>query len=141
MAVLILFSCSDSRENKSLKEQDQLTDKPYSKRTIKENTEKTTKVYDRVISIAELRENKDKYKNAIIQLNGVVTRYNPNIMNINWVHIQDGSEFDGKKYIAMTTAAEVTIGDTIRIKGKVSLDKDLGRGYVYDILVENVVIE
>ena len=141
VSIMLLFSCNNSNEKKNLNDQDQLIIAQDSTRSIKENKEKITAVYDSIISIAELRENKEKYKNAMVTLRGNVTNYNPNIMNINWVRIQDGTEFNGKKYIALTTSAEVTMGDTISIKGKVSLDKDLGSGYVYDILIENAIIK
>jgi len=141
VSLALLLSCNNTKESKTSNDQDKLLIEQDSIRSIKENKEKITAVYDSIISIAELRENKEKYNNAIVKLSGQVTKYNPNILNINWVRIQDGTEFDGKKYIAMTTSSEVKTGDTISVEGKVSLDKDLGRGYVYDILIENAIIK
>lgn len=92
------------------------------------------------ISIAELYENKEKYKNQLVKLSGKVTKYSPAIMNINWVHLQDGTEFNGEFDLTVTTIAEVNIGDVVTIQGKVTLNKDFGAGYFYKIIIENATL-
>jgi len=93
------------------------------------------------ISIEELIKNKEKYKNQTVRLKGEVTKYNPDIMNINWIHIKDGTSFNGKSDVTATSNTEVKLGDTISIEGKVTLDKNFGSGYVYPILIENATIK
>ncbi|MBL4745846.1 MAG: hypothetical protein JKY08_05715 [Flavobacteriaceae bacterium] len=92
------------------------------------------------ISIAALMENKEKYNNTIVTIKGEVTKYNASIMNSNWFHVQDGSEFKGEFDLTVTTSEEVKQGDIITFKGKVSLDKDFGAGYFYKIIIENATI-
>lgn len=92
------------------------------------------------ISIAELFKNKEKYNNTVVTLKGEVTKYNPAIMGMNWIHMQDGTEFNGEFDLTVTTAAELKIGDVVTIQGKVALNKDFGAGYVYGIIVENATL-
>lgn len=92
------------------------------------------------ISLADLFENSDNYNNKIVTLQGEVTKFNPAIMNINWIHMQDGTEFNGVFDLTVTTKAQVKVGDRITIRGKVALNKDFGAGYLYNIIVENAEI-
>ena len=95
---------------------------------------------ENTISIAELFKNREKYNNKTVTLKGEVTKYNPAIMNINWFHMQDGTEFNGEFDLTVTTAATVGIGDVVTLKGKVSLNKDFGAGYLYTIIIENATL-
>lgn len=92
------------------------------------------------ITIAELFKNKDKYKGQLVKLKGEVTKYNPAIMNVNWFHMQDGTDFNGEFDLTVTTNEEVKIGDVVTLQGKVTLDKDFGAGYFYAIIVEEAVL-
>ena len=76
----------------------------------------------------------------MVRLKGEVSKYNPHIMNINWIHIKDGTSFNGKSDVTATSTTEVKLGDTISIEGKVTLDKNFGSGYIYPILIENANI-
>lgn len=92
------------------------------------------------ISIEELIKNKAQYKGKIVTLRGEVTKYNPGIMGVNWFHITDGTKFEDKGDLTVTTDAEVTMGETVTFKGIVTLDKDIGAGYFYEILIEKAVL-
>lgn len=107
------------------------------KTEIKETTIEAT-THD--ISIEELIKNKEKYGNQMVKLKGEVSKYNPNIMDINWIHIKDGTSFNGKSDITATSTTAVKLGDTISIEGKVTLDKNFGSGYIYGIIIENATI-
>ncbi|MEZ4908908.1 MAG: hypothetical protein R2771_15000 [Saprospiraceae bacterium] len=59
-------------------------------------------------------------------------------MGKNWIHIKDGSEIDGKQAdLAISTNETFKMDDMIVIKGVIALKKDLGYGYVYDVLMED----
>jgi len=92
------------------------------------------------ITIAELYANKEKYNNTVVQLKGKVTKFNPAIMNMNWLHIQDGTDFNGNFDITATTLGEVQLEDIVTIEGKVILDKDFGAGYLYAVLIEDATV-
>jgi hypothetical protein len=88
-------------------------------------------------TISNLLSNKQSFSGKIIRVKGVVTKYNPQIMNRNWIHIQDGSEFQGGFDLTITTDKSVSLGDTVTFEGKIALDKDFGYGYFYTILMED----
>jgi hypothetical protein len=71
-----------------------------------------------------------------VKITGRVTKYNPSIMGKNWVHLQDGSEFEGGYDLTVTTDTVVEVGETVTFEGKIALDKDFGYGYFYSVLLE-----
>ena len=93
------------------------------------------------ITIAELFANIEKHKGQTVKIRGQVTKYNANIMNINWLHIQDGTEHEGKYDIVVTSTAKFKVGDIVTITGKVSLNKDFGHGYFYELIIEDANAE
>jgi hypothetical protein len=88
------------------------------------------------ITIARILENKKSFSGKTVKVKGQVTKFNPAIMGKNWVHIQDGTEFQGGFDLTITTDIQVSVGETITIEGKIVLDKDFGYGYVYGVLME-----
>ena len=93
------------------------------------------------ITIAELYANKASYAGKTVKIKGQVTKYTPAVMNKNWIHIQDGSDHNGKFDLAVTSDGEVKVGDVVTFEGKVSLDKDLGYGYFFDVIMEDATIK
>lgn len=91
---------------------------------------------DGCLTIAKLMENKKSQSGKVIKVKGSVTKFNPQIMGKNWVHIQDGSEFNGTFDLTITTDLEVVVGQIVTFEGKVALDKDFGYGYSYSVLME-----
>ena len=92
------------------------------------------------IKIAEIVANPDAYEGKTVQISGKCVKVNPNIMNRNWIHLQDGSndEFD----LVVTSNTFVPEGKIVTIKAQVSLNRDFGSGYRYDLILENgIVIE
>lgn len=85
--------------------------------------------------IADLVSNPEKYQGTEVLLTGTCVKVNPNIMGRNWIHLQDGTMDDYD--LVVTSNIPVPEGHTVKLKGVVSLDKDFGAGYRYDILVEN----
>ena len=92
------------------------------------------------ISIGELYADKSNYKDRMAIISGKVTKFNSGIMGRNWVHIQDGSEANGKFDLTITTKENVSVGDVVTFSGTISLDKDFGAGYAYEVIMENATI-
>lgn len=84
--------------------------------------------------IADLVANPKKYDGKTIQISGTCVKVNPNIMGRHWIHIQDGSKDDFDMVI--TSQVAVPEGHSVRMTGKVVLNKDFGSGYRYAILLE-----
>jgi len=92
------------------------------------------------ISIEELFQKKSSLNGTKVRITGKVVHYNPGIMNLNWIHLQDGTSYSGKFDLTATSENETAVGKIITIEGTVALDKDFGAGYFYDLIVMDAVI-
>lgn len=91
------------------------------------------------ISIEELYKNSSKYEGQMVTVKGVITKLNKMIMNRDWIHIQDGSS-SGDSFDLTITTTEINnfqLGETVTFTGTISLNKDFGAGYLYDLIIEN----
>jgi hypothetical protein len=89
------------------------------------------------ITIAELYAKKDSCAGKTVRIKGEVVKYNEGILGKNWAHIQDGSNDNGSFDVAITTNDITKVGDVVSFEGTVSLKKDFGYGYFYEVLIEN----
>ncbi len=89
------------------------------------------------ITIAELYAKKDSYAGKTVKIRGEVVKFSPEIMGKNWVHLQDGTNSNGAFDITITTGDVTKIGDVVTFEGSVTLKKDFGAGYFYEVIVEN----
>jgi len=115
------------------------TEKPSTDKneTVVEVTELLITPAEGGITIEELFSNKEKYANKIVKITGKVTKYNSGIMGKNWIHLQDGTgKSEGFDFTA-TTQDEVKVKDIITIEGIITLDKDFGAGYFYEVIMES----
>jgi hypothetical protein len=89
--------------------------------------------------IAELYAKKDDLKGKTVKIRGKVTRFAAEVMDKNWLHIQDSS---GSDDLTITTdkATVVAIGDVVVVEGKLALDKDFGYGYLYAVMLEDAKV-
>ena len=88
------------------------------------------------ITLSELFANKSKYAGKKVKITGQVVKFSPEIMNKNWVHLQDGSEANGSFDLTITSMETVTVGSVVTFEGVIAVDKDFGYGYKYDVLLE-----
>jgi PBP1b-binding outer membrane lipoprotein LpoB len=93
------------------------------------------------ITIAELYKDLNAFKGKKVTLKGQVTKYNPAILNKNWIHIQDGTEYNDKFDLTATITSEVKVGDIVTIEGVITINKDFGYGYVYELIMEDAVLK
>lgn len=91
-------------------------------------------------SIADLLKSPKDFEGKRIVIKGKVTKYTSGVMGKNWVHIQDGTDYKGKFEIVITTDAELNVGDIAIFDGPISLNKDLGFGYFFEVLMENATL-
>lgn len=91
-----------------------------------------------VLRISDLVKNPEAYEGKLIKLSGTCVKLNPQIMGRNWIHLRDGSMDDYD--LVITSDIPVQEGTKVTMQGSVSLNKDFGAGYKYDILVEGGVV-
>lgn len=89
------------------------------------------------ITIGELFTNRDSYAGKTVLIKGQVTKINRAIMDRNWVHLQDGTSGAGKFDLTITTQDDASVGDVVTFEGTITLNKDFGSGYSYEVLMEN----
>ena len=73
-----------------------------------------------------------------VSVRGKVVKFNSGIMNKNWVHIQDGTgDVTAKTHdLTVTTEQTVSVGDTVLVKGQLTINRDIGAGYKYPVMIE-----
>jgi hypothetical protein len=89
------------------------------------------------VSIAQIFADPNKYENRIVKVKGKVVKINSGIMKRNWIHIQDGTNYQDNFDLTITTNDNVKNGDVVIFEGKIVLNKDFGYGYAYKVLMEN----
>lgn len=90
--------------------------------------------------IMKLIDQKSKYEGKIVRVTGKVVKYSENILDKNWIHLDDQSGPTGLSDIAATTTDEVKIGDQVTLEGKLVLNRDFGSGYFFEVLIEGAKV-
>jgi len=94
------------------------------------------------ISLEELFGNTKTYEGKQVSVRGEVVKISKEIMDRNWIHIQDGTSYDGQYDLTVTlnTPVGFKVSDIISFKGTISLDKDFGAGYLYPVIMEEAEV-
>ncbi len=88
------------------------------------------------ITISDIFSDPSFYEGKTVRVRGEVTKYNAQIMELNWAHIQDGTEFEGKFDLTATSIESFKMGDVVTLEGVLALNRDFGYGYSYEVLLE-----
>jgi hypothetical protein len=80
-------------------------------------------------------------KGKVVNVKGKVVKFNKQIMNRNWIHIQDGTGNENEFDLVVTSDQDTKVGDIIVAEGTLSVDKDFGAGYFFPVIVENAKIQ
>ncbi|MCC6523670.1 MAG: nucleotide-binding protein [Polyangiaceae bacterium] len=93
-------------------------------------------------TIAELWAQKADLKDKTVSVRGKVVKATAGVMGKNWLHLRDGSGSEDKKDndITVTTDDMAAANDVVTVQGVVHLDKDLGSGYQYPVLIEDAKV-
>jgi hypothetical protein len=93
-------------------------------------------------TVAEVYEKKSDLCNNKVIVQGKVVKVLPEILEKNWIHLQDGSgdEKKGNYDLVVTSQDLPSVGDVITISGTLHIDKDFGSGYKYNVIVEEARI-
>lgn len=89
-------------------------------------------------TVAELFAKKKDFSAKTVVIRGKVTKYNPDILGKNWIHISDGTgSLKDKNFdVTVISGDKTKIGDVILVTGKVALDKKLDP-YFFPIAIED----
>ena len=87
-------------------------------------------------TVEELYTKKADLGGKEVSVKGKIVKANMEIMGTNWYHIQDGSGSEGTNDIIFTSLDKAESGQIVLAKGTLTLDKDFGSGYKFDVIVE-----
>ncbi|MBI3782060.1 MAG: DNA-binding protein [Deltaproteobacteria bacterium] len=91
-------------------------------------------------TIAELFSDKAALTGKEVVVRGRVVKYTPAVMGKNWVHIRDGSGAAGTNDLTISTDGNAAVGNLVLVRGKLQIDRDLGAGYHYDVIIEDAAL-
>jgi hypothetical protein len=92
------------------------------------------------ITVAQIFANRTDYSGKEIEVRGVVVKVNKEVMGKNWIHIQDGTSDNGNFDLTVTSTGLADVNDEVSVKGKITLNKDFGYGYSYEVIMEDAAI-
>lgn len=94
-------------------------------------------------TVAEIYDKKTSLESKNVVVRGKVVKVSTNIMDTNWIHIQDGSgdASSGTHDLLITSDDVPSIGDIITANGKIVNDKDIGSGYKFAVMIEQAKIK
>lgn len=93
--------------------------------------------------VAELFAQKQALAGKAVAVRGRVVKSSDNILGKNWLHVQDGSGSAAAKDndLTVTTQDSAQVGEVVLLRGTVRLDRDIGAGYQYPVLLEDARID
>ncbi|MHB8709730.1 MAG: nucleotide-binding protein [Desulfuromonadales bacterium] len=91
-------------------------------------------------TVADIFSQKTALAGKPVKIRGKVVKFSPEIMGKNWLHIQDGSGQAGSNDLTVNTSSVAKVGDTVVVSGKLTVAKDYGYGYQYDVIIEDAQI-
>jgi hypothetical protein len=89
-------------------------------------------------TVRELFDERATLAGQEVTVRGRVVKVTPGVMGKNWIHLQDGTTGAGDANDLTVTSEEMAaVGNTVLVRGVVSIDRDFGFGYKYDLIIED----
>lgn len=94
-------------------------------------------------TIAQLFAERQQRGGQPVTVRGRVVKANHGIFGTNWYHLRDGTGTEASKDndLTITSATHVEVGALVVASGALTLDKDLGFGYFYPIIIEEATVK
>ena len=92
-------------------------------------------------TIADIYTQRGQLKERPVSVRGKVVKATNGVLGKNWLHLRDGSGQGATADLAVASTQTAGVGDTVLITGIVRLDRDLGSGYHYDVIVEDAKVQ
>lgn len=91
------------------------------------------------ISLIDLFRSPEKFAGKKVLVSGRCIKINYQIMGKNWIHLED--ESGASKTLTITSQSALEPGKLGSFEGTITLNKDFGAGYQYDIILEDAVLK
>lgn len=92
-------------------------------------------------TIAEVYAQRASLKDRTVVVRGRIVKEIDGVMGKSFLHLRDGSGSGPSADLAVSTDTAASVGDVVLMTGTVHLDRDLGAGYRYEILIEDAQIK
>lgn len=92
-------------------------------------------------TISDIHARAAQLKDKKVAVRGKVVKATNGVMGKNWLHLRDGTGEGSSADLTVASSDTAQVGDTVLATGVVHLDRDLGAGYHYDVLVEDAKLE
>jgi hypothetical protein len=92
-------------------------------------------------TVGEIFDERASLAGQEVTVRGRVVKFTPAVMGKNWIHLRDGTKGkDESNDLTVTSDQLAEVGNTVLVRGVVAVDRDLGFGYHYEVLVEDASI-
>lgn len=88
-------------------------------------------------NIEEIYSQKQQLSGKSVRIRGVVVKYTTDVLGKDWVHLRDNSSTSD---LTVTTKDKLKMGDVVLAEGVLTLSKDYGYGYIYDVIIEDAKV-
>lgn len=92
-------------------------------------------------TIADIHASKAQLEGANVAVRGKVVKATNGVLGKNWLHLRDGTGKEATADLVVAGGQTAPVGETVLVSGTLHLDRDLGAGYRYDVLLEDARIE
>lgn len=95
-------------------------------------------------TIDEVHRWRENLEGQIIFVEASVSKVSHAIMELDWVHLNDGTGSEKKltnDLIFTAASTNIKAGDKVIAKGKVVVNKDFGFGYFYKVMIQDASFE
>lgn len=92
------------------------------------------------LSVAEIFARRAELAGQDVAARGRVVKYTARVLDRNWLHLADGTGEGEARDLTVSTTGDAAVGDVVTIRGRVAVDKDLGMGYQYPVLIEDATL-
>ena len=92
-------------------------------------------------TVADIYAQRAALKDKKVSVRGKVVKATNGVLGKNWLHLRDGTGEGSTSDLAVASEQTAAVGDTVLVSGVVKLDRDLGAGYHYDVIVEEAKVQ
>lgn len=92
-------------------------------------------------TVAEIFAQKAALANQQVTLRAQVVKATSGVLGKTWLHVRDGTGAEGTDNdVTVTTTDRAAVGDVVTITATLRLDRDIGAGYAYPVLLEEATL-